>query len=62
MKGLIKETVSRKLNIVLDGAIFELHKEFETRSGDITPFQEVRYERALSTIIEVLTDQINQNL
>jgi len=57
-KRIISEIVEDRI----DDIFVELHQEFGTKSGDITPEQVFELERIRIELEDLLTRQINQNL
>ena len=55
---IVREVLERNIN----DTFAELHSEYDTKSGDITPLQSFQLEQLLDKLSELMTEQITQNL
>jgi hypothetical protein len=65
MKKLSREqevTISETIESAIDEIFTDLHQEFGTRSGDITPEQDFELEIIKLQLSKLISTQINQNL
>ena len=58
----MRQYVKIKLERAIDKIIYDLHQEYQTKSGDITPEQQVELEETIEKLSFLINDQLQQNL
>jgi hypothetical protein len=58
----ILEYTKNLLNNKIDELFVDIHQEFNTESGDITPDQQFKLDKLIEELSKLITDQVHQNL
>lgn len=62
LKSEIKKTAESLIESTIDYFFSQLHTDYDTSSGDISPLQQLQLDEALDKIVKVATDQVFQNI
>lgn len=58
----VAEFVTEATHRMVDNLFSQAHEEFKTKSGDISPMQEVRLDEIKDNLANLVTEQVKQNL
>lgn len=62
LKSHIRKDAESLIQSTIDCFFSQLHTEYDTSSGDISPLQQLQLHEALDKIVKVATDQVFQNI
>jgi hypothetical protein len=62
MTEQIRLSAEQLIDESIDGVFNELHQDFPTKSGDITPMQLHQLEQLKEQLVDLITKQVEQNL
>lgn len=62
MKTKLEKATEQLFTIALEDVFFNLHTEFKTKGGDITPEQVIMLEYYKTQIEKLIVEQVKQNL
>ena len=62
MREQIKLSAEQYIDEAIDEVFNELHQDFPTKSGDITPMQLHELEQLKEQLVDLITMQVKQNL
>jgi hypothetical protein len=61
MQTKLEKKAEFYLNIAIDEVFIKLHEEFKTKSGDITPEQDIMLTYYLTQLQKLIVQQVKQN-
>lgn len=62
LKSNIRKDAESLIQSTVDYFFSQLHTDYETSSGDISPLQQLQLDEAIDKIVKIATDQVFQNI
>jgi len=62
MREKIRLSAEHYIDDAIDGVFNELHQDYPTKSGDITPMQLYQLDELKEQLVNLITEQVEQNL
>lgn len=62
LKSEIKKAAEYSIEHIIDYFFCQLHTDYKTSSGDISPLQQLQLDEAIDKIVKIATDQVFQNI
>lgn len=62
MREQIKLSAEQYIDEAIDGVFVELHQDYPTKYGDITPMQLEQLDHLKEQLVDLITKQVEQNL
>ncbi len=62
MREKIRLSTEYYIDEAIDGVFNELHQKFPTKSGDISPMQLYQLDELKEQLVNLITEQVEQNL